>query len=71
MVHCAFNCGWTLLLHTPHVLDPPEPQDKENKQQILHCSSIFSAATVYGSLGTHLDLMVDDEQRGTLIALKP
>jgi hypothetical protein len=71
MVHCAVNCGWTFLLHFPHVLDPPESQDIENKQQILHCTSIFSAATVCGSLGKHLDLMVDDEQRGTSIALKP
>jgi hypothetical protein len=26
MVHCAFNCSWTFIVHSPHVLDPPEPQ---------------------------------------------
>jgi hypothetical protein len=24
--YCAFNCSWTFLVHSPYVLDPPEPQ---------------------------------------------
>jgi hypothetical protein len=54
MVHYAFNCSWRFLVHSPHVLDPPESQDSENKPQILHYSSIFSAATVCDTRGRDL-----------------
>jgi hypothetical protein len=50
MVHCAFHCSWTFLVHFPNFWTVQNLKDSEKKLNF----SIFSAATVCGKGPTSL-----------------
>jgi hypothetical protein len=51
MAQGAFNCSWTFLGHSLHILTLENLKDSENKQQMLHYGSIFSAAAEHNNNG--------------------